>query len=117
MAEDDKEVTNNKNDEKITTESSNSSTDEIETGKRDTHNTIKDLKIITAIMLGKDRNKDLSSVLNTDKSFTSKQIKNLEEKGLVRKEGEGKNVRYEIDKFNVLAFLQKKVVLKWKKEE
>ena len=85
--------------------------------KRDTHNTIKDLKILTAIMLGKDRNKELSSVLDTDKSFTSKQIKNLEEKGLVRKEGGGKNVRYEIDKFNVLKFLQTKVVLKWKKEE
>ena len=28
---------------------------------------VKDLKIITAISLGKDRNKDLAKILNTDK--------------------------------------------------
>ena len=113
MADNDNGVVNT--DETKDEPSEQTSGDDIK--KREAHNTLKDLKIITAIMLGKDRNKDLSSVLDTDKSFTSKQIKNLEEKGLVRKEGEGKNVRYEIDKFNVLKFLQQRVVIKWKKEE
>ena len=112
--EEDKSATSEDSDEKETPVKQESESD---LKKREAHNTLKDLKILTAIMLGKDRNKELSSVLDIDKSFTSKQIKNLEEKGLVRKEGEGKNVRYEVDKFNVLKFLQSKVVIKWKKED
>ena len=85
--------------------------------KRETRNLLRDLKIITAILLGKNKNKELSKVLNTDKSFTSKQIKELEEQGLVKKEGEGRETRYEIDSFNVMKLLQTKVAIKWKKRE
>lgn len=84
---------------------------------RETHNLLKSLKIITAIMLGKDKNKELARVLQTDKSFTSKQIKELEEQGLVKKEGEGRETKYVIDPFNLLKFLQTKVVIKWGKKE
>jgi DNA-binding transcriptional ArsR family regulator len=84
--------------------------------KRETHNNLKDLKIILAVLLGKDKNKELSQVLDTDKSFTSKQIKELEEKGLIKKEGEGKNTRYTVDKFNVMKFLTTRVVIKWKEK-
>jgi len=87
-----------------------------ETGKREVHSNLKDLKIILAILLGKDKNKELSQVLNADKSFTSKQIKELEEKGLVKKEVDGKDVRYTVDKFNVMNFLSTKVVVKWKEK-
>jgi len=87
-----------------------------ETSKRETHNLLQDMKIITAILLGKKKNKELSQALQTDKSFTSKQIKNLEEQGLVKREGEGKDVSYEVDSWNVLKFLQGKVLIKWKKE-
>lgn len=86
-------------------------------GKRETHGVLKDLKIITAIMLGKKSNKELSQVLDTDKSFTSKQIKHLEEKGLVHKTGEGKKTQYEVNEFNVMKFLTSKIVLKWDKKE
>ena len=112
----DREAASEDNDAKEIPIANNQET-ESDLKKRETHNALKDLKILTAIMLGKDRNKELSSVLDTDKSFTSKQIKSLQEKGLVRREGEGKNVRYEVDKFNLLKFLQLKVVIKWKKEE
>ena len=78
---------------------------------------VKDLKILTAISLGKDRNKELAKVLDTDKSFTSKKVKELEEQGLIRKEGEGKDVRYEVNEFNVMKFLQSRVVIKWRKNE
>lgn len=88
----------------------------LDISKRETHNMLQDMKIITAILLGKKKNKDLSQVLQTDKSFTSKQIKDLEEKGLVKREGEGKDVSYEVDSWNVLKFLQSKIVIKWKKE-
>ncbi len=88
-----------------------------ETSKRETHNLLQDMKIITAILLGKNKNKELSQALQTDKSFTSKQIKGLEEQGLVKREGEGKNVSYEVDSWNVLKFLQGKVLIKWKKDE
>ncbi len=91
--------------------------EDVEEGKRETSNRMKDLKILTAIMLGKDRNKELSKVLDTDKSFTSKQVKGLEEKGLIYKEGTGKDVRYEVNKFRALEFLQSKIVIKWKKED
>lgn len=82
-------------------------------GKRDAHNLLKNLKILTAIMLGKNKNKELSRVLNTDKSFMSKQIKDLEEQGLVTREGEGKETKYEVDRFNMMKFLESKVVVKW----
>ena len=89
-------------------------------GKREAQRLLKDLKIITAIMLGKKSNKELAKVLDTDKSFTSKQIKKLEERGLVHKTGEGKKTKYEVNEFNVMRFLTSKVILKWgtkKKEE
>jgi len=82
-------------------------------GKREAHNLLKQMKIITAILLGKKKNKELAQVLDTDKSFTSKQIKSLEEQGLVKREGIGKEVTYEVDQFNVMKFLQGKVVIKW----
>jgi hypothetical protein len=85
--------------------------------KRDAHNLLRELKIITAIMLGKNKNKELSQVLDTDKSFTSKQIKELEDRGLVKREGEGRDTSYEVDKFNVMKFLQSKVVVRWKTKE
>jgi len=73
---------------------------------------VKDMKIITAISMGKDRNKDLAKVLDTDKSFTSKKIKELEDKGLIRREGEGKETRYKLNPFHVMQFLQSTVVIK-----
>jgi len=84
---------------------------------RENKKIVRDLKIITAISIGQNRNKDLAKVLDTDKSFASKKVKELEEKGLIRKEGEGKEVRYEINKFNVMRFLQSRVVIKWKQNE
>ncbi|MEM2954690.1 MAG: winged helix-turn-helix domain-containing protein [Candidatus Nanoarchaeia archaeon] len=86
-------------------------------GKRDTYKLLNQLKVILAIALGQQKNKDLAKVLNTDKSFTSKQIKELEEKGLIKKEGSGKETTYKVDHFNVLNFLQSKVVIKWNKTE
>ena len=82
-------------------------------GKRETHNRMKQMKIITAILLGKNRNKDLAKVLDTDKSFASKQIKEMEKQGLVKRGGFGRDVTYEVDTFNVMKFLQGKVVIKW----
>jgi len=82
--------------------------------KRETYGLLQDLKIITAILLGKKQNKDLSKVLDTDKSFTSKQVKGLEEQGLIKKEVQGREVHYEVDQFNVMKFLQTKVVIKVK---
>lgn len=86
-------------------------------GKRETHKTLKDLKILAAIMLGKKSNKELSKVLDTDKSFTSKQIKQLEKEGLVHKTGEGKKTKYEVNEFNVMKFLTSKVVFRWGTQE
>ena len=88
-----------------------------EPSSRENKKIVRDLKIITAISLGQNRNKDLAKVLDTDKSFASKKVKELEEQGLIRKEGEGKEVRYEINKFNVMRFLQSRVVIKWKQNE
>ena len=87
--------------------------------KREANKLMRDLKIITAISVGKNRNKDLAKVLDTDKSFASKKVKELEEQGLIRKEGEGKEVRYEVNEFNVIKFLQSRVVIRWpeKKKE
>jgi predicted transcriptional regulator len=85
--------------------------------KREEHNMLQDLRIITAIMLGKDKNKELAQMLNTDKSFTSKQVKELEEKGLVKREGEGKETRYTVNPFDVMKFLESRVVIKWGKEK
>ena len=76
---------------------------------------VKDLKILTAISLGKDRNKELAKVLDTDKSFTSKKVKELEEQGLISKVGDGKETRYRINPFHVMQFLQSTVVIKTKK--
>src|SRR3989344_4310667 len=86
-------------------------------GARETHNLLKSMKIMTAIMLGKDKNKELARALDTDKSFTSKQIKELEEQGLVKREGEGRETKYVVDQFNLMKFLQTKVVIKWGKKE
>ena len=88
-----------------------------EDSSRETKKIVRDLKIITAISLGKNRNKDLAKLLDTDKSFASKKVKELEAQGLVRKEGEGKEVRYEVNEFNVMKFLQSRVVIKWRKNE
>jgi predicted transcriptional regulator len=76
---------------------------------------VKDLKILTAISLGKDRNKELAKVLDTDKSFTSKKVKELEEQGLISKVGDGKETRYRINPFHVMQFLQSTVVITTKK--
>jgi DNA-binding HxlR family transcriptional regulator len=86
-------------------------------GKREAQNLLKNMRIITAIMLGKNKNKELSRMLNTDKSFTSKQIKSLEEQGLIKREGEGKETKYEVDRFNVMKFLGSKIVIKWSKPQ
>jgi len=91
--------------------------DSEEPSKRDDKKLMRDMKIITAISMGKDRNKELAKVLDTDKSYTAKKVKELENLGLVRREGEGKETRYKVNEFNVLRFLQSKVVIKWKAEE
>tara|TARA_Y100000310_G_C20493108_1_gene720222 strand:+ start:91 stop:417 length:327 start_codon:yes stop_codon:yes gene_type:complete len=78
---------------------------------------LNDLRIITAISLGQDRNKELARFLDTDKSFTSKKVRKLCEEGLVFKEGEGKDVRYTVNRNKVLNFLQSRVVIKWQKKE
>ena len=88
-----------------------------DTDKRELHNLLKRMKILTAILLGNHQNKELSRVLDTDKSFTSKQIKELEDEGLVKREIDGREVKYEVDRFNLLKFLSTKVTIKWKKEE
>lgn len=84
--------------------------------KRELDRMIKYMKILTAISLGKNRNKELAKLLNTDKSFTSKQIKELEKQGLVKRVGEGKETRYFLNQFNVFKFLQSKVVITTKRE-
>lgn len=88
--------------------------DDVRTLKRDEQKALKDLKIITAISIGKDRNKEIASVLDTDKSFAAKKVKDLEERGLVYKEGAGKETRYKLNPLRVLEFLQRKVVIKWR---
>lgn len=75
---------------------------------------LRDLKIITAISIGKTRNKEIAKLLDTDKSYTSKRIKALEEQGLVFKEGDGKNTRYQVNQPRVLRFLTKKVSIKYR---
>jgi len=89
----------------------------MEDDKREAKKLVRDLKIITAISVGKNRNKDLAKVLDTDKSFASKKVKELEEQGLVRREGDGKEVRYELNEFNIVKFLQSKVVIKWQEKK
>lgn len=89
--------------------------DDVES-KREAKKMVKDLKIITAISLGKDRNKELAKVLDTDKSFAAKKVKDLEERGLVHREGTGKETRYRVDVFNVMKFLQSKVIITTKKQ-
>lgn len=87
-------------------------TAEEDESKREVKGLLKDFKILTALLLGQQKNKELSKVLDTDKSYTSKQIKELEERGLVKKETEGREVKYEVDRFNVLKFLSSKIVIK-----
>ena len=89
----------------------------MEDDKREAKKLVRDLKIITAISVGKNRNKDLAKVLDTDKSFASKKVKELEDQGLVRCEGDGKEVRYELNEFNIVKFLQSKVVIKWQEKK
>ena len=85
--------------------------------KREAKKVMRDLKIITAISVGKNRNKDLAKVLDTDKSYAAKKIKDLEKRGLVNKEGSGKDVRYSVNEFNVLKFLQSRVIITWQEKE
>jgi len=85
--------------------------------KREAKKVMRDLKIITAISVGKNRNKDLAKVLDTDKSYAAKKIKDLEKRGLVNKEGSGKEVRYSVNEFNVLKFLQSRVIITWQEKE
>jgi DNA-binding MarR family transcriptional regulator len=85
--------------------------------KREAKKVMRDLKIITAISVGKNRNKDLAKVLDTDKSYAAKKIKELEKRGLVNKEGSGKDVRYSVNEFNVLKFLQSRVIITWQEKE
>ncbi len=89
----------------------------MEDDRREAKKLVRDLKIITAISVGKNRNKDLAKVLDTDKSFASKKVKELEEKGLIRREGDGKEVRYELNEFNIVKFLQSRVVIKWREKK
>ena len=85
--------------------------------KREAKKLMRDMKIITAISVGKNRNKDLAKVLDTDKSYAAKKIKELEKRGLVNKEGSGKDVRYSVNEFNVLKFLQSRVIITWQEKE
>ncbi len=85
--------------------------------KRELTKQLKDLKIITAILLGKNKNKELARVLDTDKSFASRKVKELEDAGLVTKEGEGKEVTYGVNQFRVLDFLTRRIVIKVKKKD
>ena len=89
----------------------------MEDDRREAKKLVRDLKIITAISVGKNRNKDLAKVLDTDKSFASKKVKELEEQGLIRREGDGKEVRYELNEFNIVKFLQSRVVIKWQEKK
>ena len=88
-----------------------------EKGKREEKKETRDLKILTAILLGKNKNKDLAEFLDTDKSYASKKVRDLEKQGLVDKKGEGKDVIYEVNKFNFTKFLQSKVVIKSRSSE
>ena len=85
--------------------------------KREAKKLMRDMKIITAISVGKNRNKDLAQVLDTDKSYAAKRIKELEQRGLVNKQGTGKEVRYSINEFNVLKFLKSRVIITWQEKE
>jgi len=83
---------------------------------REEKKAIKDLKIITAISLGTDKNKELARLLDTDKSFAAKKIKELEKRGLVYKEGIGKDTRYKVNQPGVMRFLQRRVTIRWRKQ-
>ena len=85
--------------------------EEEKTRKRDANNFIRDLKIITAISLGKNRNKDLARFLDTDKSHASKKIRELEEKGLVTRVKERRSVTYRVNNSAVTRLLQSKVII------
>ena len=83
----------------------------MEESKREVRNFIRDLKIITAISLGKNRNKDLAQFLDTDKSHAAKKIKELEEKGLVTRVGDKKNIVYKLNQSAVIRLLQSRVII------
>lgn len=85
--------------------------EETKRSKRDANNLIRDLKIITAISMGKNRNKDLARFLDTDKSHASKKIKELEEQGLVVRVKEKRSVFYRVNNSAVARLLQSKVVI------
>jgi predicted transcriptional regulator len=87
-----------------------------ETLSREEKKMIKDLKILTAISLGTNKNKELAKLLDTDKSFAAKKIKDLQERGLVYKEGEGKDTRYRVNQSGVMSFLQRRVTIRWRKQ-
>ena len=89
----------------------------MEEDRREANKLVRDLKILTAISVGKNRKKDLAKVLDTDKSFASKKVKELEKQGLIRREGYGKDVRYELNEFNIIKFLQSRVVIKWQEKK
>lgn len=95
---------------------SESELEKLGVSKREANNIAQTFRIITAILLGKNRNKELAQTLQTDKSFVAKQVKELEERGLVKKEEDGREVRYVADQFNILKFLQSKVIITSKKE-
>ena len=82
---------------------------------REEKKALRDLRILTAISLGMDRNKEIARMLDTDKSFASKKIKQLEARGLVYKEGAGKEIRYKVNQPKVLGFLTRKVHITYKK--
>jgi len=82
---------------------------------REEKKALRDLRILTAISLGMDRNKEIAQMLDTDKSFASKKIKQLEERGLVYKEGAGKEIRYKVNQPKVLGFLTRKVHITYTK--
>jgi len=82
---------------------------------REEKKALRDLRILTAISLGMDRNKEIANMLDTDKSFASKKIKQLEARGLVYKEGGGRDTRYKVNQPKVLSFLTRKVHIKFTK--
>lgn len=82
---------------------------------RDEKKALRDLRILTAISMGVERNKDIAQLLDTDKSFASKKVKALADEGLIYKEGEGKKTRYKVNEPKVLKFLKSKVHITKKK--
>lgn len=80
-------------------------------GRRKANKFIRDLKIITAISLGKNRNKELARFLDTDKSHAAKKVKELEDKGLVSRIKKKKKVIYKLNPSAISKLLQSRVVI------